>query len=129
MGQMMNNPMIQSLMKNPDFMKTASSLMQSSGGDMSKMKDLMQSSPEMQNLLKDPTILKESLNMFRDPKNKAMLDMMVQQNPSMKPMVTLMNTLGWGYDAYQGVKRWSTSVVGKVILFGLLLLAVAYYFR
>jgi len=77
MNSMMGNPMVQSLMSNPNFMAQASQLMAGSGGDMSKMKDMMTNNPEMQSMLKDPTFMKETLNMFRDPKNKGMIDMMV----------------------------------------------------
>lgn len=44
--------------------------------DMSSIKNMMSSNPDMQNMMKDPSVLKEAMNMFRDPKNKAMVDMM-----------------------------------------------------
>eukprot|EP00349_Pseudokeronopsis_sp_Brazil_P005663 CAMPEP_0202964732 /NCGR_PEP_ID=MMETSP1396-20130829/8826_1 /ASSEMBLY_ACC=CAM_ASM_000872 /TAXON_ID= /ORGANISM="Pseudokeronopsis sp., Strain Brazil" /LENGTH=92 /DNA_ID=CAMNT_0049687071 /DNA_START=1284 /DNA_END=1562 /DNA_ORIENTATION=+ len=92
--------MMQNLMSNPNFMQQATQLLSGSGGDMTKMREMMANNPEMQKMLKDPAFMKETLGMFRDPKNKAMVDALIAQNPSMKPMITVVNLLGRVYDMY-----------------------------
>jgi hypothetical protein len=49
-----------------------------SGGnmDLSNMKSMMGENPAMQNMIKDPAFIKSAMGMFRDPQNKAMIDMM-----------------------------------------------------
>ena len=74
-GNMMDNPMVQSMMSNPDFMKQASQMMNGGGFNMGGMQDMMKN-PSMQNLIKNPDFLQNALSMLKDPRNKGMFDAM-----------------------------------------------------
>jgi hypothetical protein len=74
-GNMMENPMVKSMMSNPDFMRQAQQMMSGGGFNMGGMQDMMKN-PSMQGLLKNPDLLQNALSMMKDPKNKAMFDQM-----------------------------------------------------
>jgi len=70
MAGMMNNPMMQEMMKNPEMIKMAQSMMGGGGFDPSKMDpSKMQGamSPEMTGMMKDPAFLQNTLNMLKSP--------------------------------------------------------------
>lgn len=66
--------------------------------------------------------------MLNDPKNKAMMDMMAQSNPSMKPMLTLLGFVGKISNAYFSAKEVFANKFVKLFLFGLFVILIAYYF-
>jgi transposase len=79
-------------------------------------------------MLQNPDMLQNMVKMMRDPKNKAMLDMMQAQNPNMNTMLTVLDgitrLMGW----YQALKRLWGNLVVRLLLFGLLVLWLARYF-
>jgi ubiquilin len=58
--QMLDNPMVQSLMTNPDIIRD---LMMSNP----QMQDLMERNPEIQHMLNNPTLLRETMELARNP--------------------------------------------------------------
>jgi hypothetical protein len=74
-GGMMDNPMVQQMMQNPDFMRQASQMMSGGGMNMSAMQGMM-SNPSMKNLVSNPDFLQNALNMLKDPRNKGMFESM-----------------------------------------------------
>jgi len=78
MAEMMNSPMVQQMMQNPDLMKQAAAMM--GGGSASNPADMqnMMQNPSVQGMLQNPEFLENAVNMLKDPRNKAMIDMMKQ---------------------------------------------------
>lgn len=58
--QMLDNPMVQSLMTNPDIIRD---LMMSNP----QMQDLMERNPEIQHMLNNPSLLRETMELARNP--------------------------------------------------------------
>ena len=58
--QMMDNPMVQSLMSNPDYVRT---LLTSSP----QMQQLMERNPEISHMLNNPELLRQTMEMVRNP--------------------------------------------------------------
>lgn len=129
MAEMMNNPMVKQFMENPDFMRQAASMMGGGGANPQAMQEMMQN-PSLQGMMQNPEFLSNITKMLRDPKNKAMLDMMQAQNPNMnmglllKALGGVTMVVGW----YQAMKRLWQNVVVRFIVFGLFVLLVAWYF-
>ena len=98
------------------------------GIDMNNMKNIMGSNPAMQNMMKDPAFLKGAFSMLNDPKNKAMMDMMAQQNPGMKPVLMMLGFVGKMSNIYFKAKEVFANKFVKLFLFGLFVILVAYYF-
>ena len=72
--------------------------------------------------------MKSALGMMTDPKNKAMMDIMAQQNPAMKSIITIMGCLGKIYAFYEKVRAALANKFIKLFIFGLFVLLIAYYF-
>jgi hypothetical protein len=131
MAEMMNSPMVQEMMKNPDLMQQAAAMMGGGGAglDPSNMQSMMQN-PSLQGMLQNPDFLENTVKMLSDPRNKGMMDMMQQQNPNMN-MNLLLKALGLLSKlaaAYRAIKRAWSNVVVRLVIFGLLIALVAYYF-
>lgn len=88
----------------------------------------MGSNPDMQNMMRDPSFLKGAFGMLNDPKNKGMMDMMAQSNPSMKPILTLLGFVGKMSNAYFKAKEVFDNKFVKLFIFGLFVILIAYYF-
>lgn len=58
--QMMENPMVQSLMSNPDYVRT---LLTSNP----QMQELMERNPEISHMLNSPDLLRQTMEMVRNP--------------------------------------------------------------
>ena len=65
MADMMNNPMMKTMMQNPDFMKQAMSMMQS--GNMNPAE--LAKNPSFSKLLENPDFLGQAVEMLKDPNN------------------------------------------------------------
>ncbi len=90
----------------------------------------MMQNPSLQGMLQNPDFLENTAKMLSDPRNKSMLDMMQQQNPNMN-MNLLLKALGLLAKvaaAYRAIRRAWSNVVVRLVVFGLLIAAVAYYF-
>ena len=103
--------------------------MSGGGFDPSNMQSMM-NNPSMANLMKNPDMIKNALNMLKDPNNKGMLDMVSQQYPGMN-----MNMVVKGLDvlvkcttAYQTARSTFQNKFFQLFLFGLVVLFIAYYF-
>lgn len=80
MSDMLNNPMVQSLLNSPDFM---SSMMENNP----QMRAVMDSNPELRHALSDPEFMRRSMEMMRDP--TAMQNMMRNQDLAMSQIENL----------------------------------------
>lgn len=81
-------------------------------------------------MLQNPDFLNNTLKMLKDPNNKAMMDMMQQQNPNMNMNTVLKALEGVNKLAgcYRALKNAWNNVVVRFICFGLVVLLVAYFF-
>ena len=86
MQQMLDNPFMQSLMDNP-------TLMQNMMEHNPQMQSLLQSNPELRHALQDPELMRQSMQMMRDP--SAMRNMMRQQDIAMSNI----ENMPGGFDA------------------------------
>jgi len=86
MSQMMNNPMVQSLLNNPDFM---SQMMESNP----QMQSVLNANPELRHALRDPEMMRRSMEMMRDP--SMMQQMMRNQDLAMSQI----ENMPGGYNA------------------------------
>eukprot|EP00804_Cyclotella_cryptica_P014095 CCRYP_005553-RC/>CCRYP_005553-RC protein AED:0.18 eAED:0.18 QI:0/0.75/0.6/1/0.5/0.4/5/1520/565 len=86
MSQMMNNPMVQSLLNNPDFM---SQMMESNP----QMQSILNANPELRHALRDPEMMRRSMEMMRDP--SMMQQMMRNQDLAMSQI----ENMPGGYNA------------------------------
>lgn len=86
--------------------------------------------PSLQGMLQNPDFLNNTLKMLKDPNNKAMMDMMQQQNPNMNMNMVLKALDGVNKVAgcYRALKNAWDNVVVRFIFFGLIVLLIAYYF-
>lgn len=60
MRQMMDNPLVQSLMSNPDYMRTVLT-------SNPQMQQLMERNPEISHMLNNPELLRQTMEMVRNP--------------------------------------------------------------
>merc|ERR1719326_1796714 len=60
MQNIMQDPMVQSIMNNPDFLRT---MMDTNP----QMRQLMDTNPELRHMLDDPELMRRSMEMMRDP--------------------------------------------------------------
>ena len=129
MAEMMNNPMVQQMMSNPDLMRQAAQMMGGGGMDPSGMQSMMQN-PSLQGMMQNPDFLANAVNMLKDPKNKGMIDMMQAQNPNlnMNLMLKALTGVAKAAQGYKAVKTALQNVFVRLTFFGLLVLLVAYYF-
>lgn len=90
----------------------------------------MMQNPSLQGMLQNPDFLNNTLKMLKDPNNKAMMDMMQQQNPNMNMNMVLKALEGVNKVAgcYRALKNAWDNVVVRFIFFGLIVLLIAYYF-
>ena len=90
----------------------------------------MMQNPSLQGMLQNPDFLNNTLKMLKDPNNKAMMDMMQQQNPNMNMNMVLKALDGVNKVAgcYRALKNAWDNVVVRFIFFGLIVLLIAYYF-
>lgn len=86
--------------------------------------------PSMGNLLNNPDMLTTAVNMMKDPNNKAMLDMMQQQNPNinMNMMIKAVDVLAKLVSAYKGVKKAWSNVFVRLVVFAIIIAIIGYYF-
>ena len=129
MGNMMNNPMVQQMMANPDLMRQAASMMgggAAGGLDPNAMQNMMQN-PSMKNLLGNPDMISSALGMMKDP---AMMNMMKQQNPNLNVdmMVKALDVLASCASAYKKVKTAWSNIFVRLAVFGLLVALISYFF-
>ena len=89
----------------------------------------MMQNPSLQGMLQNPDFLNNTLKMLKDPNNKAMMDMMQQQNPNMNMNMVLKALDGVNKVAgcYRALKNAWDNVVVRFIFFGLIVLLIAYY--
>ncbi len=68
--------------------------------------------------------------MLKDPNNKPMLDMIKQQNPNMNMdlMLKALGGIGKIASAYSAIRRAWSNVIVRLVVFGLFIVLVAYYF-
>jgi hypothetical protein len=59
-AQMMNSPMLQSLLEQPDFIRTMMEM-------NPQMRDLMQQNPQLREVFNNPELMRQSLQQMRDP--------------------------------------------------------------
>lgn len=80
--------------------------------------------------MSNPDFLENTANMLKDPRNKAMLDMMKQQNPDMNIDLMLkgMSGLAKVASCYKSMKRAWSIVWVRLTIFGLFMVTVAYIF-
>ncbi|CDW87647.1 tpr domain containing protein [Stylonychia lemnae] len=128
MSNMMNNPMVQQMMQNPDMMRQAQQMMSGGNMDPSKMQDMMQN-PSMKNLMSNPDMISNALNMMKDPRNKGMLDMMKQQNPNLNVdmMMKAIDVLAKVASTYKRVKSAWANIYVRLTVFALLVAIIAYF--
>jgi len=74
MSEMLNNPMVQNLLSQPDFLRT---MMENNP----QMRQVLDSNPELRHALEDPEFMRRSMQMMRDP--TAMQNMMRNQDLAM----------------------------------------------
>ncbi|KAL7470242.1 hypothetical protein ACHAXS_010479 [Conticribra weissflogii] len=74
MSEMLNNPMVQNLLSQPDFLRT---MMENNP----QMRQILNSNPELRHALEDPEFMRRSMQMMRDP--TAMQNMMRNQDLAM----------------------------------------------
>ena len=93
------------------------------------MQNMMQN-PSIQGMMQNPEFLENTAKMLKDPRNKAMLDMMKQQNPNMNIDLLLkgMSGLAKVASCYKTMKRAWSIVWVRLTLFGLFMVLVAYIF-
>lgn len=138
MNNMMSNPMVQQMMQNPDFMKQAAQMMGGGAGNAAgglggmnpqAMQQMMQN-PSMSGLLDNIGMIETSLNMLTDPKNKAMRDMIQQQNPSLNVdmMAMVLKYIVKLASTYKAAKKVWSNVYVRLTIFALIILLIAYYF-
>ena len=131
MKGMMNNPMMQQMMSNPDLMKQAAAMMGSGGNfDPNSMQQMM-GNPSLKGLLSNPDFLNNAVQMMKDPRNKGMLDMMQQESPGMNMglLIKAMDALVKCANAFHTVKRAWSNIIVRLTVFGMLVFLLAYYFN
>ena len=99
------------------------------GMNPSAMQNMMQN-PSMSGLLDNIEMVETSLNMLTDPKNKAMLDMVKQQNPNLnvEMMATGLKYLVKMATTYKAAKKAWSNVYVKLAFFAIIVLIIAYFF-
>lgn len=132
MAEMMNNPMMKEMMNNPDLMKQAAAMMSGGAGggfDPSAMQSMMQN-PSLSGLLQNADFLDNAAKMLSDPRNKGMLRMMQEQNPgmNMNMLVKALGVLSKVAACYRFVRRAWANVVVRLVVFGLVIALIAWYF-
>jgi ubiquilin len=80
MSSVMNSPMMQNIMSNPDFMRN---MMESNP----QMRQLLETNPELRHILDDPEMMRRSMEMMRDP--SAMQNAMRNQDLAMSQIENL----------------------------------------
>jgi ubiquilin len=92
MSQMMDNPMVQSLMSNPDIIRQMLS-------SNPQMQDLMERNPEITHMLNNPELMRQTMELARNP---AMLqELMRHQDRAMSNL----ESLPGGFNALQRMYR------------------------
>lgn len=92
MRQMMDNPMVQSLMSNPDVIRE---LMMSNP----QMRELMERNPEIQHMLNNPQLMRETMELARNP--AALQELMRHHDRAMSNL----ESVPGGFNALQRIYR------------------------
>ena len=117
------------MMQDPNFMNNAMQMMQ--GMDMGAMQGMMNGGDmSMKGLMSNPDMLSNISKMLTDPKNKAMVDQMKAANPGMNidMMLKGLSYFSKIQRAYFNTRAAVTSIYGKLIIFGLIVAILAWYF-
>lgn len=64
MQQMMNSPLMNSLLDNPEFLQN---MMQMQMQSNPQMRQMMESNPVLREMLGDPAVLRQAVDMMRNP--------------------------------------------------------------
>jgi len=126
MADMMNNPMVQQMMQNPEMIKMAQSMMGGGGMDPSKMdptkmQEMFSKDPNMKKMMSDPDFLSNTLNMLKSPMGRPQVEQMASQmNMSADTLLTM---LTWLLKIYMFYRR---IVSNAIVFYGLIVLILSY---
>lgn len=129
MADMMNNPMVQEMMNNPEMIKMAQQMMGNMAGgsgatpDPTKMQEMMKN-PSMAKMLDNPEFLDTTLNMLKSPMARPQVEQMAKQmNISPENMIKV---LEWLVTAGKAFKKVKTVVTNPIVKYGLIVLVLSY---
>ena len=125
-ADMMNNPMVQEMMKNPEMIKMAQQMMMGGQGgapNPSAMQDMMKN-PSMAKMLDNPEFLKSTVSMLKSPMARPQVEQMAKQ-VNMNPD-TLISVLDWMASAAVAFSKVKRVVTNPIIYYGLITLIVSY---
>lgn len=129
MADMMNNPMVQEMMNNPEMIKMAQQMMGNMAGgsgatpDPSKMQEMMKN-PSMAKMLDNPEFLDTTLTMLKSPMARPQVEQMAKQiNISPENMIRV---LEWLVKAGKAFKKVKNVVSNPIIKYGLIVLVASY---
>ena len=129
MADMMNNPMVQEMMNNPEMIKMAQQMMGNMAGgsgatpDPTKMQEMMKN-PSMAKMLDNPEFLDTTLTMLKSPMARPQVEQMSKQmNITPENMIKV---LEWLVAAGKAFKKVKTFVTNPIVKYGLIVLVLSY---